>query len=122
MTPSKKISELRQQLNEHSYNYYILDSPTIPDSEYDRLYRALQDLEAAHPELVTSDSPTQRVGGEPLKHFESITHRVPMLSLDNAFTEEEARLFDERIAERVANRERHYVSEPKHDGLAISLI
>lgn len=122
MTPSKKISELREQLNDHSYRYYVLDAPTIPDSEYDRLYRELQDLEKTHPELITSDSPTQRVGGEPLKEFREVKHRVPMLSLDNAFTEEEARLFDERIAERVANRERYYVCEPKLDGLAISLI
>ena len=85
----KRSEELHEQLNHHSHAYYVLDNPEIPDSEYDRLYRELQQLEKQFPELITPDSPTQRVGAEPLKAFSQVTHRIPMLSLDNVFSEEE---------------------------------
>ena len=82
---AEQIEKLREQIRQHDYLYYVLDAPTIPDSEYDQLFRELQALENSHPELITLDSPTQRVGGSPLKAFDSITHRMPMLSLNNAF-------------------------------------
>ncbi len=83
----QRIEELRDEINHHNYLYYVLDAPEIPDSEYDRLLRELQALEAEHPELITPDSPTQRVGAEPGKAFGSVRHTMPMLSLDNAFDE-----------------------------------
>src|SRR6187402_2431870 len=94
---SARAVELRDRLNQANHDYYILDQPTIADSEYDRLLRELQDLETAHPEIVTDDSPTVRVGAPPISAFGKITHRVPMLSLANAFNEEEIRAFDERV-------------------------
>ena len=119
---ARRIAELRQEINHHNHLYYVLDAPQIPDAEYDRLLRQLQDLEAAHPELITPDSPTQRVGAEPLKAFEQVTHAMPMLSLDNAFSAEEVEDFDRRVRERLAlDEEIEYVAEPKLDGLAISL-
>jgi DNA ligase (NAD+) len=118
-----EITELRQQLSEHNYRYYVLDEPTIPDAEYDRLFKRLQQLETEHPSLVTLDSPTQRVGGEPLPEFENITHTVPMLSLSNAFSEEEIAAFDARIKERLQiTADIDYLCEPKLDGLAVSLV
>lgn len=113
---------LRQQINEHNQRYYVLDDPRIDDQEYDRLFRQLQELEERFPELATDDSPTRRVGGAPLEEFARIEHRLPMLSLDNAFTEEEVRQFDRRVRERLANSDLVYVAEPKLDGLAVSLI
>jgi DNA ligase (NAD+) len=114
---------LREQLNRHSYLYYVLDNPEIPDSEYDRLYRELQQLEQKHPELVTSDSPTQRVGEQPLKSFSQVTHRIPMLSLDNVFSEDELKAFFKRIGDRLAlDEELEFNAEPKLDGLAVSLV
>ncbi len=113
---------LREQLDHHNYQYYVLDAPTVPDSEYDRLMRELQALEADYPALITSDSPTQRVGGKPLDSFGEVVHRLPMLSLDNAFTDEEMEEFDRRVRERLElDGEVVYVAEPKLDGLAISL-
>lgn len=118
----KKAQKLRDTINEHNYKYYVLDTPTIPDSEYDRLFHELQTLEHEHPELLTPDSPTQRVGGEPLKSFKQIQHAIPMLSLQNVFEEEELDAFDERVRQRIDHEEAiEYVCEPKLDGVAISL-
>ncbi len=120
----KRAGELRRQLNYHNYRYYVLDSPEISDGEYDQLFRELEELEARHPELVTPDSPTQRVGAEPLDEFETVRHRVPMLSLGNAFDEEELRGFDERVKRHLglpADEPIDYVAELKVDGLAVSL-
>ncbi|MES9873070.1 MAG: NAD-dependent DNA ligase LigA [Candidatus Sedimenticola sp. 6PFRAG7] len=113
---------LRDRINYHNHQYYVLDNPEIPDSEYDRLLRELQALEEQHPELFTPDSPTQRVGAQPLEGFNEIRHSVPMLSLGNAFSEEELEAFDKRVRDRLGIAEQIvYVAEPKLDGLAISL-
>ena len=122
-TAKKRISELSYQLNHHSYRYYVLDDPEISDSKYDRLYRKLQDLEEQFPELVAPDSPTQRVGAPPLEGFVSVTHAVPMLSLDNAFGNDELREFDDRM-KRLLNRTEdiEYTVEPKIDGVAVELV
>ena len=118
-----KIHALQQTLNEHSYRYHVLDAPTIPDAEYDQLYRELQQLEAEHPEAITPDSPTQRVGDKPLDRFTQVTHKIPMLSLDNAFSEEELLAFDTRVKQRLGvTRDIAYACEPKFDGVAISLL
>lgn len=117
----KRASELREQINYHNYRYYVLDNPEIPDAEYDRLFRELQQLESKYPELVTPDSPTQRVGAEPLKEFEEVRHEVPMLSLGNAFSDEELGDFDRRAREGLSVKKISYHAEPKLDGLAISL-
>ena len=114
--------ELRKQLEHHSYLYYVLDSPEITDSEYDRLLRELQSLEEQFPELVTPDSPTQRVGATPAKEFGEVRHTVPMLSLDNAFNDEDVQAFDRRVREKLEVPEVGYTAEPKMDGLAISLV
>jgi len=122
-TAKRRAAELREQINLHNYRYYVLDDPQVPDSEYDRLLRELQALEAEYPELVTPQSPTQRVGAQPLAGFTEVTHRVPMLSLDNAFSEEEMIAFDRRVRERLGDHPDAivYSAEPKLDGLAISL-
>ena len=117
-----QVEELREQIERHNYQYYVLDNPQIPDSEYDRLFRRLQQLEPEFPELVSSDSPTQRVGGSPLGAFDEVEHRVPMLSLENALSAEAMADFDRRVRERLGyDHEITYVAEPKLDGLAISL-
>ncbi|MFL1465864.1 NAD-dependent DNA ligase LigA [Marinobacter sp. HN1S83] len=119
---ANRVQELRQTIDEHNYRYYVLDDPQVPDAEYDRLFRELQDLEANHPELVTDDSPTRRVGANAETSFEEVVHRVPMLSLDNAFNDEELRDFDRRVKDRLKTDENiEYVCEPKLDGLAVSL-
>ena len=121
--PEDKIQELRDQINHHNYLYYVLDEPSLPDAEYDRLMRELQALESDHPELVTSDSPTQRVGGAPLSGFTEVQHERPMLSLDNAMNAEEFAAFDQRVRDRLKSSEEiEYACEPKLDGLAISLL
>jgi len=118
----KRVEELRSALDEHNYRYYVLDDPGIPDAEYDRLFRELQALEAEHPELESADSPTQRVGSSAETSFEEVVHRLPMLSLDNAFNEDELRDFDRRVRERLGtDKDVEYVCEPKLDGLAVSL-
>ncbi len=117
-----QISLLREQINYHNYRYYVLDDPEIPDIEYDRLLRQLEELEAAHPDLVASDSPTQRVGAVPLDKFVEVKHQVPMLSLGNAFDDDEVRDFDRRARERLEVDSIDYSAEPKLDGLAISLM
>lgn len=113
---------LREQIEYHNHRYYVLDDPEVPDSEYDRLFRELQQLEREHPALLTPDSPTQRVGGAPLEAFDEVVHRVPMLSLDNALSAEAMAEFDRRVRERLGrDGPMSYAAEPKLDGLAISL-
>jgi len=121
---SARARELREQIDYHNYRYYVLDDPEIPDAEYDRLFRELQVLEGQYPALVTADSPTQRVGAEPLKAFGEVRHVVPMLSLGNAFSDEEVHDFGRRIAEKLGLAEDgiDFTAEPKMDGLAISLL
>jgi DNA ligase (NAD+) len=117
-----EIESLRQQLRYHSYRYYVLDDPDIPDAEYDRLHNQLVALEEKHPEFITSDSPTQRVGSTPLSAFEQIQHQIPMLSLDNVFSEEALLSFNQRIQDRLKTKDEiEFVAEPKLDGLAISI-
>lgn len=117
-----EIFRLREQLDNYNYCYYVLDDPAVPDAEYDRLFRQLQELERDNPELVSVDSPTQRVGSEVQTTFDEVVHRLPMLSLDNAFDETDVREFDRRVREGLnASDEIDYVSEPKLDGLAVSL-
>lgn len=114
---------LHKELNFHSYQYYVLDTPSIPDSEYDRLFKELQTIEQQYPELKTSDSPTQRVGGQALPEFSSVQHKVPMLSLGNAFSKEDLENFDRRVKEGLGSQQEiTYCCEPKFDGLAVSLI
>jgi DNA ligase (NAD+) len=119
---AREIEDLRRQIEHHNYLYYVLDRPEIPDAEYDRLMRRLQELEAEHPDLVTPESPTQRVGAKPLKQFAEVRHTIPMLSLNNAFSDEEAEEFDRRARERLGEERIHYVAEPKLDGLAIAVV
>ena len=120
-TPAARAAELRRRIEEANYRYHVLDEPEIADIEYDRMLRELQDIEAAHPELATPDSPTQRVGAAPQGSFAPVRHTVPMLSLANAFSEEEVRDFVRRIEQRLDRSEPVFSVEPKFDGLAISL-
>ena len=120
-TPAARIADLRRQLEDANYRYYVLDEPSIPDAEYDRLLRELEALEAAHPALVTADSPTQRVGNAPAGKFAEVRHAIPMLSLGNAFSDEEVHDFVRRIADRLKRPALRFSAEPKLDGLAISL-
>jgi len=118
-----EIERLRAAIRHHDHCYYVLDAPEISDAEYDILMRELQALEAEWPDLVSPDSPTQRVGGAPSPAFGSITHREPMLSLDNAFSEPEVVAFDRRVRERLGvDGPITYCAEPKLDGLAVSLL
>lgn len=117
----QRAAWLKDELSRHNHAYYVLDAPTIPDSEYDQLFRELVELEQAHPDLVTSDSPTQRVGGKPLPQFEQLQHAVPMLSLNNAFGDEEVVAFDRRVREGLQAEQIAYSAELKFDGLAINL-
>jgi len=118
----KQAAALRDEIRRHDQLYYVLDAPELPDAEYDRLFRELQALEAEYPNLVMPESPTQRVGGEPLPEFSQVEHRVPMLSLDNAFSADDVVAFDKRMRERLeSDDEVSYAVEPKLDGLAISL-
>jgi DNA ligase (NAD+) len=118
----KQLSHLREQINEHNYQYYVLDNPIISDAEYDRLFQQLKSMETTHPELITPDSPTQRVGAAPLKEFAEVKHAVPMLSLENAFDEADIIAFYERIQKLLGlHSDIEFCSEPKLDGLAISL-
>lgn len=120
-TPAARIADLRHQLEDANHRYHVLDEPSIPDAEYDRLLRELDELETAHPELVTADSPTQRVGNAPAGKFAEVRHAIPMLSLGNAFSDEEVEDFVRRIAERLKRPTLLFSAEPKLDGLAISL-
>ena len=130
MTVSKatldKLGSLRDQIRHHNYRYHVLDDPEVPDAEYDRLMRELQAIEQAHPTLVRPDSPTQRVGDKPISAFGTVRHELPMLSLDNAFTEEELRDFHRRVMDRLELEDGGdsflYSAEPKLDGAAVSLL
>ncbi len=118
-----EVEQLHARLREHNYRYYVLDEPAVPDAEYDRLWRRLQELEQANPELVTVDSPTQRVGAQPLREFRQVRHEMPMLSLDNAFNAEEMDEFERRLQDRLKSRDAiEYACEPKLDGIAVSLL
>ncbi|MBZ6569849.1 NAD-dependent DNA ligase LigA [Klebsiella sp. JL973] len=119
----QKLTELRTTLRHHEYLYHVMDTPEIPDAEYDRLMRELRELEAQHPELITPDSPTQRVGAAPLAAFSQIRHEVPMLSLDNVFDEESFLAFNKRVQDRLKNTDDlTYCCELKLDGLAVSIL
>jgi len=118
---SKRAAKLRAEIDEHNYRYYVLDAPVISDAEYDRLLRELQALEAEHPELITPDSPTQRVGAQPLAAFGEVRHAVPMTSMDNAFDEDEVRAWDERVRKGLGGRAAAYTVEPKFDGTSVSI-
>ena len=128
MNIAEQIKQLRHQLREYNHHYYVLDNPLVPDAEYDRLFRQLLKLEQEHPEYLSADSPTQRVGDKPLSHFETVSHEIPMLSLANAMDNEEARAFDRRLRQKLQpagdNNQFNieYNVEPKLDGLAISLL
>lgn len=117
-----RAAELRAGIDQHDYRYYVLDAPSIPDAEYDRLMRELQALETEYPELVTPESPTQRVGGAPLEGFIEVRHETPMLSLANAFSKEEIVQFHDRVLRALETDHVCYVAEPKLDGVAISLL
>src|SRR6476469_10438336 len=117
-----RVKQLRREIEEHNRRYYEEAAPTISDREYDMLYRELGDLEQRFPNLAAPDSPTQRVGGQPLKAFGQITHRVPMLSLDNTYSEEEVTEFHRRLERLLPNKKIPVVIEPKVDGVAVSLL
>lgn len=123
MTTKQEIEELKKQLRHHEYQYHVLDAPEIPDVEYDKLMQRLKSIEEANPELITNDSPTQRVGAAPLSAFETVRHEIPMLSLDNVFDEESYLAFDKRVRDRLKNHEQlTFCCELKLDGLAVSLL
>ncbi|MFZ5467861.1 MAG: NAD-dependent DNA ligase LigA [Myxococcota bacterium] len=121
-TAAQRVDELRREIAHHDYRYYTLDAPEISDAAYDRLMKELQELEAAFPDLITADSPTQRVAGAPAEKFEKVTHRLPMLSLSNVFDDTEISEFDERLRRLLGVEEIAYVCEPKMDGLAVELV
>jgi DNA ligase (NAD+) len=120
---AERVKALRASIARHDHRYYVMDDPEVPDAEYDRLVRELKELEARHPELVSPDSPTQRVSGAVAESFGTVEHRVPMLSLDNAFAEEDIERFDRRVRERLGTEQPiEYSCEPKLDGLAVTLL
>ena len=123
---TKELDSLKDQIRHHNYRYHVLDDPEVPDAEYDRLMRQLQALERQYPQLITADSPTQRVGDAPISAFGTVKHQVPMLSLDNAFSSEELHEFHRRVTERLELEEGasslRYTAEPKLDGAAVSLL
>ena len=121
-TAARRVRELRVALEEHNYRYYVLDDPSVSDTQYDEMMVELRRLEEAHPQLVTPDSPTQRVGAAPSAAFAPVAHRVPMLSLDNAFDDEDVAAFDRRCRETLRVESVDYVAEPKLDGLAVNLV
>lgn len=118
---SQRAQMLRAEIERHNYRYYVLDDPAIPDAEYDQLLRELQQIEHEYPQLMTTDSPTQRVGAAPLKAFAQITHAIPMLSLSNAFEDSEVEAFDRRVRDGLSIDFVEFTAEPKFDGLAVSL-
>ena len=122
MIPKKRISELRNILQNHNHRYYVLDDPSISDGEYDQLFRELEELENDYPALITSDSPTQRIGSKPIEEFGTIEHRKPMLSLANAMSEQELIAFDERMQKALKTDSVNYIAEPKLDGLGVELV
>ncbi len=117
----RQIDELRETIRHHEHLYYVLDAPELPDAEFDRLMQELKRLEAAHPELITRDSPSQRVGGKPAEGFPKVEHSRPMLSLDNAYNEQELRDWDRRVRESAGNEKLEYVCELKLDGMSLAL-
>jgi DNA ligase (NAD+) len=117
----ERADELHRLIERHNYRYYVLDDPEVPDAEYDRLMRELESLESTYPDLITADSPTQRVSGTPMEGFETIRHRVPMLSLGNAFSDEEVADFYRRVSQGLEREDISFAAEPKLDGVAISL-
>ncbi|MGC9454617.1 MAG: NAD-dependent DNA ligase LigA [Phycisphaerae bacterium] len=117
----QRIEQLREEIRRHDWLYYVKAEPEISDRQYDKLLEELERLEKKHPELVTPDSPTQRVGGEPIEGFETVTHSVPMLSIENTYNAEEVREFDRRVRREVGDRKFHYLVDPKVDGVAVSL-
>ena len=122
---SQLLEQLRDQLRHHNYQYYVLDDPQVPDAEYDRLFHQLKKLEQEHPDLITADSPTQRVGAQPLSSFSQVSHEMPMLSLDNAFNSEDMNAFEKRVRDRLKLADSdpvEFACEPKLDGIAVSLI
>ncbi len=119
--PADRARALRESIRRHEHLYYVLSKPEISDLEFDALDRELREIEAAHPELITPDSPTKRVGGAPLSEFTSVTHEAPMLSLDNTYSEEEVRDFEARIRRQLGETPLSYVAEPKIDGLSLSV-
>ena len=123
MSKQKRLEELRLFLTEHSHHYYVLDDPQISDGEYDRLFQELLEIEKSHPDWVTSDSPSQRVGGAALDKFDQVPHRLPMLSLENAFDDQDLISFEDRLLRFLLTDKRpEYVAEPKLDGLAVELV
>src|SRR5271166_266493 len=118
----KKLDSLREKIRHHEYLYYVLDNPGISDAEFDQLMQQLKDLEAAHPDLITPDSPTQRVGGKPREGFVKVPHSSPMLSLDNTYNEEELRAWDRRVHELSGRTDVDYVCELKLDGMSLALL
>ncbi len=119
----ERLEALKSELNYHGHRYYVLDAPEVPDAEYDRLFHELKALEETYPDLISSDSPTQRVGGVPVSDFASIKHEIPMLSLGNVFDADELITFDERVKDRLkSDSEIEYACEPKYDGIAVSLL
>src|SRR6201993_1725939 len=117
----KKIETLREKIRHHEYQYFVLDNPEISDQDFDKLTKQLKDLEAEHPELITPDSPTQRVGGKPREGFVKVKHSSPMLSLDNAYGEEELRAWERRVHELTGRKDVEYMCELKLDGMSLSL-
>jgi DNA ligase (NAD+) len=118
----QEVERLRREIREHEYRYYVLDEPVISDREFDRLVERLRELESQYPELITPDSPTQRVGGQPREGFQTVRHSVPMLSLDNTYSYDELREFDRRVRQLSGRARVEYVCEPKYDGLSIALV
>jgi DNA ligase (NAD+) len=121
MSPADRIARLREQIRHHDYLYYVLNQPEISDRQYDALNAELIDLEKKHPELATADSPTQRVGGEPIDSFKSVAHVIPMMSIDNTYDESEVRAFDQRVRKGLDGKAPRYVLEEKIDGIAVSV-
>ena len=117
----REIEDLRDKLRHHEYLYYVLDQPEISDAAYDRLMKRLEELEAAHPELITPVSPSVRVGGTPRAGFQTVQHARPMLSLDNAMSYDQLRDFDRRVRQGIGREQIEYIAEHKFDGLSISL-
>ena len=122
ITIKERLVDLKKLISEHNYNYYVLDNPLISDAEFDNIFLEIKAIEDLNPELITIDSPTQRVGGEPNKSFKQITHQRPMLSLGNAFDEKDLDVFDKRIREELGVANISYVAEPKFDGLAVTIV
>ncbi len=122
-SPGARAAQLREQITQHDHRYYVLNEPAVPDAEYDRLLSELREIEAAHPELITPDSPTQRVAGAAAAEFGEVRHTIPMLSIENGFTEDDVRTFDRKVRERLGvDGPIEYTAEPKFDGLAISVL